>query len=140
MKHVLAPGIEIRFDRETEVVESMHGTRKPDPNWLHFDKNGHAHAWRGDELPTVYEKVTGTTWVGDEIDGYEDELTDLRCKICDEIVKPKYVMDYSPVIVAGPAQYTLKLSASIQDQEWPVPTEDVETLIGILHRMFSRGG
>ncbi len=136
---VLAPGIEIRFHQETEVVSSMHGIRKPDKNWNYIDLNDHAHVWRGEELPTLYEKVTGTTWVGDEYDGQEIELTEMRCKVCDEVVVPKYTVDYSPIHVAGPPEYTLVIHPSLEhEREFRIPDEDVSALIEILGRMFAR--
>ncbi len=136
MRHVIGSGVEIRFDRETEVVSSMHGTRKPDKGWIHFDPLGHAHAWNGDELPTLYEKVTGTVWVGDEIDRDEVETTEYRCKTCDVVVEPKYVTDYSPIVISGPPAYSIVLRARMQDEEWRIPEDDVQPLLAILRRVF----
>lgn len=137
--HMVAPGIEIRFHQETEVVHSMHGVRKPDKNWIVFDSHAHAHAWSGDELPTLYEKVAGTTWVGDEFDGQEVDVTEWRCKVCDEVVTPRYVTDYSPVYIEGPPQYTLVIHPSLEhEREYPIPDGDIAPLIEIFGRMFSR--
>lgn len=135
--YVFTHGVEINFHQESQQVSTMHGTRKPDKGWTHFDSEGHAHAWRnGDELPTLYEKVTGKEWVGDSYDGCEVEITEWRCNVCDEVVEPKYVTDYSPVYVTGPPEYTLKLRANIMDQEWRIPEDDVAPLIDILRRIF----
>ena len=137
--YVFAHGLEIRFHQETEVVETMHGTRKPDISWLHFDKNHHAHAWDGDKLPTLGEVVTGKAWIGDEYDSQEIDVTEYRCLVCGEVVEPKYVVDYSPTYVQGPPAHTLMIRANIMDQEFRIPPEDVGPLIEILQRIFDRG-
>jgi hypothetical protein len=114
----------------------MQGTRKPDKSWTHFDSNEHAHAWSGDKLPTLYEKVTGTTWVGDEIDGQEVDVTEMRCKICDETVDPGYYVDHTPVYVRGPSAYTLVIRPQLFETEWQIPNDDVGPLVDILRRVF----
>lgn len=138
-QYVFANGLEIRFHQDSIRVESMHGTRKPDQSWSYVDLNDHAHVWKGDKLPTLYEKVTGTTWVGDEHDAMEVEVTEMRCKICDETVEPKYVTDYTPVHVPGPSEYTLRIAPNMMTAEYRIPDEDVGALIAILQRMFDRG-
>lgn len=137
--YVFAHGLEIVFIQEPIIVETMTGVQKPDKSWSYVDLNDHAHVWKGDKLPTLYEKVTGKHWVGDEYDGMEVEDTEMRCKICDEVVVPKYVTDYTPVHVAGPSEYRLKIRANIMDSEYPIPEEDVGPLIKILQRIFDRG-
>lgn len=134
----LAPGIEIRFHRETEIVETMMGVPKPDKDWRHFDKKGHAHVWSGDELPTLEEVVTGKTWVGDEYDGYETDVTEFRCRECGEVVVPKTITVHEPQYIAGPPCYSLVLHPSIREIELPIPDDDVPGLIAILQRMFDR--
>lgn len=133
---MLAPGLELRFHRETEMVSTMRGTRKPDPSWRHLDKQDHVHAWIDGKLPTLNTEVVGKTWVGDERDGEEIDLLEHRCRICNESIEPKYVTDYTPVMVAGPPEYTLVVRAGIRDQEFRIPPDDVTALIGILQRMF----
>lgn len=137
--YVFANGIEIRFHRETEVVSTMFGTKKPDKGWKHFDAAGHAHAWDGDKLPTLNEVVTGKTWVGDEYDGMEVDISEYRCKVCEEVVDPQYVTDYSPIYVSGPPEYTFAIRPNIMELEYRIPDDDVEPLIEILRRMFDRG-
>ena len=134
----LAPGIEIRFEQETQLIESLVPRKKPDPNWRVVDKMGHIHAWIDGELPSLGEHTIGTTWVGDDLDGYEIELTENRCLICAEVIEPKYVTTHEPMYVPGPSRYFLKIHAGIQHQEYPIPDDDVPELIAILGRMFGR--
>lgn len=136
--HAFATGLEIRFYRETEMVSSLYGVKSPDPGWRYFDKNNHAHAFDGKDLPTLGWIQTGTTWVGDEYDGNEEPVGEYRCLVCNETVEPKYTVSYEPIMVAGPSEYTLKIPAGIRDQEYPILEEDVPVLIAILQRMFDR--
>lgn len=137
--YVFAQGLEIRFHQETEVVSTMHGVQKPDASWMHFDGAGHAHAWNGEKLPTLHEVVTGKEWIGDAYDGQEIEITEYRCKVCEEVVEPKYFTDYSPIYVSGPPEYTLVVRPSIMEAEYRIPEDDVAPLIDILRRIFDRG-
>lgn len=134
--HCFASGIEIRFHQETTVVADMMGTSRPDQNWKHIDKNGHAHIWDGDKLPTLGEVVTGKTWVGDDYDGYEIDVTEFRCLVCGEVVNPKHTLSYEPHFVKGPSQYTLRIDPHIMGMEFPIPDDDVAPLIDILTRIF----
>jgi len=134
--HHLAPGVEIRCHQETEVFETMSPTKKPDPSWRYIDRNQHAHVWDGDKLPTLGVHVTGKTWVGDEYDGCEVEVTEHRCLVCGAVVTPGYVHSYDPIYVPGPATHTLVLHAGLWGQEYPIPPEDVEALVEILGRIF----
>ena len=136
--HVYAPGLEIRFEQSTEVIETMLGVRKPDPNWKHVDRSGHLHAWVDDKLPTLGEHVTGKTWVGDEYDGCEVDITEHRCLVCAAIVEPKYVVSHEPQYVRGPASYFLVVHPGWEPREFPIPEDDAHTLIDILQRMFPR--
>lgn len=132
-RHVFPyPGIEIRYDQETQVVDQLMPSKKPDPAWIHFDSNGHAHAWNNGSLPTLHEVTTGTVVVGDEIDGYDEiDQTEHRCLICDEPVEPGTRLDFLPQYVSGPPRYTLVVGGSF---EYPIEESDVRPLIEILRR------
>lgn len=132
-RHVFPyPGIEIRYDQETEVVNHLIPVKKPDPAWTHFDSNGHAHAWKKNKLPTLVEVKTGTITYGDEYDGYDEvDQTEYRCKVCEEVVEPSYRTDFSPQYVAGPPRYTLVIGGSF---EYPIQEDDVKPLYEILKR------
>lgn len=134
----IAPGLEIRFEQETQMVETMLGVKKPDKDWRFVDKQGHIHAWIDDQLPSLGKHVTGKTWVGDDHDGYEIDVTEYRCLVCLAVVEPKYTTSYEPQFVKGPPRYYLMIRAGIQDREMPVPDDDVPELIAILGRMFGR--
>jgi hypothetical protein len=117
----------------------MHPRRKPDPAWKYIDANGHAHCWWKDELPTLEEVVTGTTFVGDEYDGEEVDDIEHRCRICGEVVVPKHILSYEPSYVAGPPEYTLFIRGNeLQaNAEYRIPDDDVAPLIEILRRVFA---
>jgi hypothetical protein len=135
-QHIFAPGVEVRFHQESMVVDEMLGTRKPDKAWKHIDSQGHAHAWFDDELPTVEEVVIGKEWYGEGADAYEVDVTEYRCRVCAEVVKPKYVVTHEPSYIKGPPEYTLVLRANMYDSEWRIPEEDVGPLVDILRRVF----
>ena len=137
--YVFAHGLEIRFHQESLRIDNHFGVKKPDISWRYIDPNDHAHVWVGDELPTLKEVVTGKTWVGDEYDGMEVDITEYRCRVCDAVVEPKYTVSYEPNYVAGPPEYTLAIKPSIMESEYPIPQDDVGPLIDILRRIFDRG-
>lgn len=138
-KH-LAHGIEIRFEQSVETISATIGTRKPDPDWKHVDKKGHLHAWVKGKLPTLGEHVTGKTYVGDEYDGCEVDVTEYRCLVCAEVVEPKYNVSYEPTYIQGPPSWFLVLHPHIfGPQEFRIPDEHVHALVEIFEDMFGEG-
>lgn len=103
------PMISIQFDREQIPVETFSPSMVPDEKWSYIDKQGHAHLWDGDKLPTLTWVVTGTEWIGDEYDASEIEVGEYRCRHCSEVVEPQRRADYGPRHVTGLATFAVTI-------------------------------
>lgn len=108
MKALIAyPLVQVEVERDVEEIRTLSPRREPNPTWTLIDSHGHGHFWKDGGLPTLYEKVVGSTWVGDEIDGDEVPITEFRCRSCDEKVEPGYRMNHEPTIIEHPPIFTV---------------------------------
>ena len=124
-KHTSRSGLSIEFHREAIRVDTVVGERVADPRWKHTDTNGHVHAFAGEELPSLEWVVTGTEWVGDEFDSSEIEVGEYRCRVCGEMVKPRWNRDYSPRFIPG----LLDAKVSTDDgRVYLLRSDEIETL------------
>lgn len=65
------------------------GHHVPDPEWSHFDSNGHEHRFEASgDLPTLEWVVTYTYWC--EMCRDEHEEGEWRCRLCGDTVEPRY--------------------------------------------------
>lgn len=114
MLTVSFPHVGITVEREDLPFDVMSGSYEPDQEWRHVDRAGHGHFWKGSKTPTLERVVTGTTWVGDEYDGEEFEVAELRCRLCGEVVEPK--RRWVPAKpIPGPTTVTLELDGKIYE-------------------------
>lgn len=136
-RYVFADVLEIVFRQETEEITMLNGVRKPDPAWRHVDLNDHIHAWIDGKLPTLESVVVGKEWVGEGADGCEVDVTEHRCRICNDRVVPQYTVSYAPEYEKGPPSYGLRVRPSLlTGGEWRIPEEDVSKLVEIFQRIF----
>lgn len=115
------PSFTLKYEREDIPVHTLSPSKIPDEEWRYIDKAGHGHFWKGKKLPTLKEVVTGTTWVGDEYESHEVELTEHRCLLCDEVIKPGMRSEYGPSHVPGIATYTVTIGHSefiLGEEDW----------------------
>lgn len=77
--------ITINVERDYETVWV---SEEPDPDWIFTDAAGHEHRWRDEAVPTVERVVTGLGW-SEDLQDFE-EVAELRCRRCGEVVEPRW--------------------------------------------------
>jgi hypothetical protein len=92
-------------------VTTATGVRHPDLAWEFVDEAGHYHAWTKDgQMPTVDRNVERIPCRGfscvlihddDEETCGGDEKVTIVCKLCGEVVEPKYTVDHSRQFLPG---------------------------------------
>lgn len=92
-----------------QPLYSLGGWQLPDEEWYYIDQEGHAHQWNNKILPTLelIPAVTKEYWC-DDCNDMHDEITEESyyvCKICREVVKPKYKTDNGPLYQMGAISY-----------------------------------
>lgn len=103
------PLISMSVEQEQYTADVLSRVKVPDEKWTFVDKAGHGHFWKGKKVPTCKLVVTGSYWVGDEVESEEVEIKEWKCKTCDEIIEPGYRYETSPTHVPGPTWVTLTL-------------------------------
>jgi hypothetical protein len=108
------PLFSVSIEREDIAVGVMHSVKVPDEKWTFVDKAGHGHFWRlyskkPSDIPTCKEVVTGTQWVGDEIDGEIYEIKEWQCRTCGQTIEPGYRQQQQPTHVPGPTWVTITM-------------------------------
>ena len=91
--------ITINVERDYEIVWV---SEEPDPDWIFVDAAGHEHRWRGETvqaMPTVERVVTGLEW-SEDLQEFE-EVAELRCRRCGEVVEPRWRACQREETVAG---------------------------------------
>lgn len=78
---------------------SVSAESRPDPSWELRDAAGHFHAWAEDgTLPTLksvaVHMLCSECGKDDCCDGWDS--TERRCILCDEVVKPTWIVDTNP--------------------------------------------
>lgn len=101
------PMISVSVEREEIPVAMMSPVQVPDEKWRYVDKQGHGHFYNEQGLPTLERVVTGTTWIGDEYEGMEVDITEYRCLQCAEVIKPRTRSEYGPSHIPGPTTITV---------------------------------
>lgn len=115
--------VSIEFDREMIDVTTMLGEKQPDEKWLHVDLNEHGHFWKNGELPTLRPVVVR---VEIDEDGEEHEITEWRCRACDELIEPGYVIDHSPKHIYGQLLVTVTLGEETFQLSEPAYVQSLE--------------
>lgn len=103
------------FTVKREPIE-VTSISRPDPAWFVIDRKGHLHQWWEERpfrpadtyspskryiVPSVEAIFVGMEWIGDEFDGEEIAVYELRCRKCGEVIKPRYKADDSRQYVPG---------------------------------------
>jgi hypothetical protein len=91
----------ISFEQDWIDVSTMTESR-PDPGWIFTDAAGHFHAFAEDgDLPTLKSVTINVPCAGGcgevedgDCGGYDD--SEYRCRLCAEVVTPKYDITYPP--------------------------------------------
>lgn len=98
------------IEHEEIRVDLLSGRLVPDTRWSHTDANGHEHRFTDQKgaLGTLEWVVTGTYWVGDECESWEEERGEWRCPQCAEVIEPRWYRSYEPEFLRGPARITIE--------------------------------
>lgn len=104
---VVLPLFSISRRQEDVFVETLSPQMVPDEQWRYVDARGHGHFWQGDDLPTLHWVVTGTEWVGDEMEGEMVEVGEYRCLQGPEVIQPGKLARYGPTHIPGLVSMTI---------------------------------
>jgi hypothetical protein len=117
--------ISIEIRRDVETVTSM-GHHVPDTSWAETDSHGHVHSFdKSGELPSLVWTVTDTYWCEECRDEHEEG--EWRCRLCDDVVAPKYGWK-GPYSIPVPGLW--EVIATVDGETFPVPltVADIEEL------------
>lgn len=87
-------------EQETALADEW----RPDATWSHVDRLEHFHAFdsKSGEAPTMLTRSRDIPCSGScgqaECEGFSE--TNYFCRICDEVIKPRFVMSTREVVVA----------------------------------------
>lgn len=100
----------ITIEREEIRIDTISGRLIPDTKWSHTDSKGHEHHFTDAKgaVKTLEWVVTGTHWVGDEYEAWEEEDGEWRCRQCAEVVKPRWYRSYEPEFLPGLVRITIE--------------------------------
>lgn len=62
-------------------------THYPDPTWFEKDRNGHAHQFQGDQLPTLKIIISGHRWCDECGESHDHNI--YACVECGAAVEPR---------------------------------------------------